>query len=335
MRAVVSVVFAIGVLVGLASPAPALGCSTGDPAWSPDGRSIAFAGSSGPNAGWTIQVVDTAGTRVEAITTKPADDPPFRVWTHDFEPTWSPDGALLAYDSGFSFWNTGYSHSLDGWQISVRAFESGATWPAGQGLGPRWSSTLQLAWSTFTGPYNDPGGFVAGPLTVSGDAGDPSWSPTGKRIAYDRDGQLWVGRADGLGRPRRLTAGEDPHWSPDGRLIAYVRGNAVRFVAPNAGRPLALSLARSTGVEPVWSPDGSRIALGTTILNVHTGRVRTLGVPSLGDYPGPSWSPDGRQLVYAADTLAVVPADGGAPRTIDPCSLAAPTTERRSTEGLR
>jgi Tol biopolymer transport system component len=340
MWASASVVFAIGVIARfwrrgrsgralvatlaataiLTCATPALACSTGDPAWSPDGRWIAFAGSADPNTSWTIQLVDAAGTQVRPVTTKPPDHPPSLVWTHDFEPTWSPDARLLAYVSGFEFWNSGYSHSLDGWQIGVRALASGAEWRAGQGLDPRWSSTMQLAWSTFEGPYNDPAGFVAGPLAVSGNGGDPSWSPGGSRIVYDMDGALWIRRADGRGRSRRLVPGEEPHWSPDGRLIAYFRGDTLRFVAPEARRPIALSLGRPSDVEPVWSPDGTRIALGTSILNVRTGRVRELDAP-LGDYPGPSWSPDGRWLVYAAHGLTIVPATGGPARTIDPCAL--------------
>src|SRR5205814_8969305 len=74
------------------------------------------------------------GTEVKPMTSKPADDPPFRVWSHAFEPTWSPDGALLAYESGFEFWNTGYSHPLDSWEISVLTISNGTVRPVGQGL---------------------------------------------------------------------------------------------------------------------------------------------------------------------------------------------------------
>jgi Tol biopolymer transport system component len=113
----------------------------------------------------------------------------------------------------------------------------------------------------------------------------------------------------------------DPRWSPDGRWIAFFRGNALRFIGPQARRPSsALSLARLSGVEAVWSPDGSRIALGTSILNIRRGRVREVNAP-MGDYPGPSWSPDGKHLVYAADTLTIVQLADGRSRTIDPCTL--------------
>ena len=95
------------------------------------------------------------------------------------------------------------------------------------------------------------------------------------------------------------------------------------MIGPQARRPSKLSLARgSQDPEPVWSPDASHIALGTSLLNLRTGRVRELNVP-LGDYPGPSWSPDGKQLVYAGDILTIVRLADGASRTIDPCTLPA------------
>jgi Tol biopolymer transport system component len=321
IRASVELAIAAAVLGCLVLPSAARACDTGDPAWSPDGRWVAFAGSADPNTSWTIQLVDPGGAAVRVVTTKPPDDPPSRVWTHDFEPSWSPDSQRLAFVSGFLFSSPVYSHSLDGWEVSVETLSSGSVVSVGAGLYPSWSATGLLAWSTFEDPYNDPGGFVAGPLTVTGHAGHPSWSPAGLRIAFDQNGAVWIRRADGFGHPRRLTSGTDPHWSPDGRWIAFVRGHTVRFIRPEAQRPSSLLvLARLPGEEPVWSPDGSRIALGDSILNVRTGHVRNLDVP-LGSYPGPSWSPDGRMLVYASDVLTVVRLADGTSRTIDPCTL--------------
>jgi Tol biopolymer transport system component len=323
MRALASAL-ATGV-VALALAAQAGACSTGDPAWSPDGRTIAFAGSADENTGWTIKLVDAAGTAVRTLTSDQGGNLFDGAWTHDFEPTWSPDGTRLAYESDFVFQPSGADIPVDVWQISVRTLSTGGTSVVGDGLDPHWSSTDELAWSTFEGPYEDPSGFVAGSLTVTGDGGSPSWSPTGARVAYDLGGWIWIRRADGVGLPRRLARGFDPHWSPDGRWIAYFRGNTLHFIGPQARRPSrTLSLARLSDVEPVWSPGGSRIALGRSILNVRTERVRNLDVP-LGDYPGPSWSPDGRFLVYAADMLTIVRLDDGKSRTIDPCAL--PVTE--------
>jgi Tol biopolymer transport system component len=308
-------------VAALALAAQAGACSTGDPAWSPDGGAIAFAGSSDENTGWTIKLVDAAGTEVQTLTSDQGGNASDGAWTHDFEPTWSLDGTRLAYESDFVFQPSGADIPVDVWEISVRTLSSEETSVVGDGLDPRWSSTGQLAWSTFEGPYEDSSGYVAGPLTVDGDGGNPSWSPTGARIAYDLGSWIWIRRADGAGHPRRLTKGFDPHWSPDGRWIAYFRGNTLHFIGPQARRASArLSLARLLDVEPVWSPGSRWVALGTSILNVHTGRVRELNAP-MGDYPGPSWSPDGRFLVYAADTLTIVRLADGTTRTIDPCTL--------------
>jgi len=61
-------------------------CSTGDPAWSPEGGLIAFAASAGPNSSWQIRAVRPNGSGLRTLTNKPHDDPPYVTWTHDFEP---------------------------------------------------------------------------------------------------------------------------------------------------------------------------------------------------------------------------------------------------------
>jgi dipeptidyl aminopeptidase/acylaminoacyl peptidase len=77
--------------------------------------------------------------------------------------------------------------------------------------------------------------FVASPdgtrrrLTVRA-ADNPSWSPHGRWIAFERQGQIWEIPSRG-GRPRRLTraGGSAPAWSPDGRRIAFLRESAGAF----------------------------------------------------------------------------------------------------------
>ena len=130
-------------------------------------------------------------------------------------------------------------------------------------------------------------------LTRSGPDDEPSWSPDGKRIAFqstrDSHYEIYVINVDGTGLQRLTTstgyANDEPTWSPDGRRIASVSGRP--------GKPVGAY---------TMAADGSD--------------VRYVAPTSIGN-AYPAWSPDGSTLALAyANALWVVPSAGGKPKML-------------------
>jgi TolB protein len=97
---------------------------------------------------------------------------------------------------------------------------------------------------------------------------DPSWSPDGTRIAFERQvnggrPQLFTVDLDGSNL-RQLTDLQDfimyPTWSPDGRQIAFEVGMAyIAVIGVDGGEPRTVVNRRSYNTS--WSPDGTQLAI--------------------------------------------------------------------------
>lgn len=154
----------------------------------------------------------------------------------------------------------------------------------------------------------------------------PAISPDGSSIAFssDRTGtfEIYVRQLVTGAREVQLTTDGaqnfQPSFSPDGSRIAYsskLRGGI--WVVPSTGGD-ARQLTQF-GSRPAWSPDGTQIAFQSDPLNDLGSRVRNAMPPStlwivpatggqpqqltqpgkpLGGHGAPSWSPDGKRIVF-------------------------------------
>ena len=142
------------------------------------------------------------------------------------------------------------------------------------------------------------------------------WSPDGKWIAIslERGGNSDLFLLDGSGRvQRQLTNGAEidvsPTWSPDGRQIAFVSSRTgtpqVYVMGADGSSPRRITFQGGYNTSPCWSPKGDLIAyvgreqgFNVFTLNLKTNQVRQ--ITSGGNNEDPSFSPDGRYLVFSS-----------------------------------
>ena len=106
------------------------------------------------------------------------------------------------------------------------------------------------------------------PLTdySSGLMSDPFWSPDGKTLYFEREGELWSVMAQKGSAPKAVFGTVAPEsevrLSPDGTGVAFLRLGDVWVKELEGGRErrLTVTLVAESGL--VWSPDGGKLAFG-------------------------------------------------------------------------
>jgi Tol biopolymer transport system component len=185
---------------------PTEGIEASVPAWSPNGKKIAFEGRVAGGAS-DIYVMNADGSGLRKLTDDPA---------YDQQPQWSPDGTTIVYD------NTGdqpnpddpsdpaFSPTAEIWTVPVAGgAPTRLTHNGSPDNAPSYSRDGRIAWFCYGICVMDPDG-------------------TGKIVHYDQV-------ADGF----------TPRWSPDGTKIAYATYDdryrpSVRFGGVRKDAPLVI-----------------------------------------------------------------------------------------------
>lgn len=114
--------------------------------------------------------------------------------------------------------------------------------------------------------------------------------------------EFWAMKADGTHIRRFLSETSNrPYasaWSPDGRKVAFYRSSGLWVVKADRTGARQIADADFGGGAPSWSKRGLIAfdrAGSTWVVNPKTGKERLVGPGSQ-----PSWSPDGRELVFVA-----------------------------------
>ena len=231
------------------------------PAWSPDGRRIAFVGP-GDNNFTELYVVNADGSEQRRLT---------RTAGVERSLAWSPDGRRIAFAGSGDGNPEIYVVNADG------SGQQRLTHNSGRDRNPVWSPdgrkiAFESNWQTWV---MNADGSAQRRLTRNGVHNfAPAWSPDGRRIAFERGRKqrdpcsacpgswgfdVYVMNADGSGQQRLTRGGSQPRWSLDGRKIAFVSkrdGNADIYVM-NADGSGQRNLTRGAGRReslPVWSP---------------------------------------------------------------------------------
>jgi Tol biopolymer transport system component/DNA-binding winged helix-turn-helix (wHTH) protein len=305
------------------------------PAFSPDGRQVAFAWNGATGGNFSLYTMSLDAGTPRRLTSSASDD---------FGPAYSPDGRQVAF----------YRRSGDSGGLYVASAAGGAVQRLG-GLdfgppeplaaltgGPADLPLQSVSWSpdakylafvdksTMAGPFGvfvwsmERGQKVRLTWPPSGSLGDgsPVFSPSGAKLAFVRYEETLVGSIYLVslpdGNPTRLTSDTQGirglAWTPDGRRLVFATGPGGQptlwKVAASGGDPERLAGVSESAVSPAipvhrrslvymrWTDDTDiwRVPLAPS-----PGRAASKLVSLPGADAHPRYSPDGRRIVFTSD----------------------------------
>jgi serine/threonine protein kinase len=337
-------------LVGAGSPLRITSARASDlsPAWSPDGRFIAFEREAGQSHAYFI-VPALGGPERKLANAYP------EVFGGGI--SWSPDGKYLAVaDHGSPNGSRAgiFFVSVESGEMRDSGIESPAPYIVGPAFSPDGKYLAFVGGSGFLSNdiYVAPvsGGKPRLLTSLHADISGPAWMSNGRELVFSSNHQgldtLWRVALTG-GDPEPLSIAADDAFkatiSPRGNRLAFLRYKVdtniweVPALVAEHHQPLKLIASTREDASPAFSPDGQRIAFASN----RSGRFEIYVCGGDGSNPAqltsmkapdtgtPAWSPDGKLIAFDSrleghSDIFVINAEGGSPHRL--------TTERYDNE---